>query len=207
MSSITGEVIMKKWQVYELEPDIDGSRFWVVNGEYLNHIGYHFHRNVPEFYDQGAPYNWSRKWDFGSEAREDLILADNALSILADYFEEQPTEEQVDQGQYKCWKYHLGFKRFLRFRDVITSDNIADWIENEDKQYLLEEDLIKRLKNLSVAVSIVREHDDYTWAFLDHRGTAPTFPKAVEAALEYAMDKLLTYLEIFTETPDKNMLP
>ncbi len=179
---------MSGWKLYKPLIDVDGSCYWYVNGEGLNYISYHSDYNVNKFYD------WNRN------ALEVAAEADVALSILADYFEEQPTKEQLDQGQCKCWRFHIDFKNeVLYWQKDMTSDGIADWIERKTKQYSLEEDLMEMLKKLSIAISIEKVHTEYIWTLLDRRGTASTFIEALEKALEYAMERFMIYLEFFTE--------
>src|SRR5258706_5836203 len=137
--------------------EADGSFRWCVNGGLLNYLEYHFKYDIPKFRNWGpGPYptlndNWNEK----ESAIEDAIQADIALSILADYFEEQPTDEQLKLGQCRCWKYHMDFRRDFTWFDEITSDTIADWIKHTDRQYSIEEDIIQRLHKLSMAVSIL----------------------------------------------------
>src|SRR5712692_10691760 len=190
---------MSEWKLYKRVYDVDGSVFWMVNGDSLTEISYHFEKY----------YNF-RGWD-DDEAKEEARAADLALSILADYLGEEPSKEQLDSGQCMSWKLHINFKNEVAnsWSDEITSDRIADWIENQTAQVRVfrEQELIQMLDGLSIAISIKQDHDEYTWSFLDRRGVASTFIQAIEKALEYGMDKLLTYLEISEEVPDKNMLP
>jgi hypothetical protein len=199
------EAQMRQWKLYKEMGDIDGSTYWYVNGESLHCIEYHFKHDILKFRAWGSSPHWGGlSWD--EDGRDRAIEADHALSILADYFEEQPTEEQLQQGTCKCWKYHMDFRDEL-LNGEITSDAITTWLENANKQYSIEEDITERLKRLSVPISITKGHDDYIWSCLDYRGVAPTFLDAIEAALEYTADKVLMYLEIFTETDSKNIFP
>jgi len=182
---------MNEWKLYKSLYDVDGSYVWHVNGESLNHIGYHVMYNNRKFYDWDSDETW-----WGSDATEGAIEADTALSILADYFGEQPTKEQLDKGQCQCWKFHIDFKNeFLKFSGYeFSSDKIAAWIENHVKQKSLEQELTETLKDLPIAISIEQDHDEYIWAFFDRRGVAATFTEAVGMALEYAMERYLMYL-------------
>ncbi len=68
--------------------------------------------------------------------------ADLALSILADYFGEKPSEKAIYHGRCKCWKPHQDFKwRFVSPQQgnsfEITEDEITAWLV-ETKQELVE---------------------------------------------------------------------
>lgn len=63
--------------------------------------------------------------------------ADTALSILADYFGERPTREQLRQGRCRCWRYHQAFKfAFIAPADpsgfTITLEQIAAWLKKQE---------------------------------------------------------------------------
>ena len=68
------------------------------------------------------------EWGYGGSGPADL-----ALSILADHFGEQPTEQQLARGRCRCWPLHQPFKwAFIApapregFR--LTSAEIAAWL-------------------------------------------------------------------------------
>ena len=62
-----------------------------------------------------------------------------SLSILADYFGEQPTREQLDRGEPRCWRLHQPFKwAFIAaaphagFR--LPERAIAAWLEERQEK-------------------------------------------------------------------------
>ena len=166
---------MDEWKLYKRLCDVDGSYFWFVNGESLQYYDYHIKHDAYVF------YYWNR------EALEEAVEADQALSILADYFGEQPSKEQLEQGQCKCWRFHIDFKSEMVWRTEVTSNDIADWIERKTKQFTYEEELMGMLKKLSIPIFIKKDYEDYVWGVLDYRGTAPTFSDALMNALEYQL--------------------
>ncbi len=173
---------MTEWKVYTPLTDEDGSVNWHVNGKQVNIISYHSTYNLYKFYD------WNRN---AADIAENF---DSALSVLADYFEEQPTKEQLDARQCKCWKYHFAFFReMLCLCRIISSDEIDAWIEYKTKQDVLEDDLAKMLSELSYEIRINKtnsDYNEYVWTFLDGKGIARTFSDALKDALEYNMFKL-----------------
>jgi hypothetical protein len=69
------------------------------------------------------------EWGYGGSGPADL-----ALSILADYFGEQPTKDELYRGECKCWPPHQPFKwAFIGPADragfELTEAQIADWLQ------------------------------------------------------------------------------
>jgi len=94
-----------------------------VNGQPLIHIVHHSPTGFEFGYGGSGP-------------------ADLALSILANYFGEEPSEKALYHGRCKCWKPHQDFKwRFIAPQQgnsfEITEDTISSWIV-ETKQELVE---------------------------------------------------------------------
>jgi hypothetical protein len=106
----------------------------------------------------------------------------NALSILADYFGEEPTKEQLDTRQCKCWKLHLAFANEESMgKSLISSDDITEWIEYKTKQFSEEDYIILMLKNPSLPILITKSNNDldqYVWSYLDGKGIENSFAEA-----------------------------
>jgi hypothetical protein len=68
--------------------------------------------------------------DFGNAGKESQDLA---LSILADFYEEQPTPDELHRGSSQCWQPHQKFTwRFIASSDesiAITDAEIRAWLE------------------------------------------------------------------------------
>lgn len=90
-----------------------------VNGAPLHHVQYH---------SEGFEFG------YGGSGPADL-----ALSILADYFGEKPTRDQLYRGDCKCWRLHQPFKwTFIAGPDrnelTITDAEIAAWLHVQKVQ-------------------------------------------------------------------------
>ena len=97
-----------------------GSVVATVDGQPLRHIIHHSPTGFEFGYGGSGP-------------------ADLALSILADYFGEQPTDKAVYHGRCKCWRPHQDFKwRFISPQQEasfeITEDEIATWMKETGQE-------------------------------------------------------------------------
>lgn len=72
------------------------------------------------------------EWGYGGSGP-----ADTALSILADYFDEQPSRAVLMHGDCQCWRYHQAFKwAFIapaaHTGFAITTEQIATWLATQE---------------------------------------------------------------------------
>jgi hypothetical protein len=111
----------KPMKVYHIERTRLGTVHATVNGHPLPRVEYHSKSG----------------FNFGNASKESMDLA---LSILADYYEEFPTPEQLHQGNCVSWSKHQKFTwHFLAHASestlTITEEEILFWlIELEKKQ-------------------------------------------------------------------------
>lgn len=177
---------MPKRKVYCKTKDTDGSIVLLLNGIYIDvkATDIRYHRRVGDMCDE-----------------------DMALSILADYFGERPTQEQLDKRKIKCWEFHLDFAREILSNnwEVLFDTQIQAWLDKYTARRSLEQEITRKLESLPVPIRIKKEETDYSWSWFDHRGTSPTFTEALDKALEYSMDTVVKYLEIFSEIPDEQL--
>ncbi|MCZ7571715.1 MAG: hypothetical protein M5U01_24455 [Ardenticatenaceae bacterium] len=102
-------------KVYEVVRTGDGDVMAFVNGDPLYHVIAH----TPDGFTFGR-----------GPGADDL-----ALSILADFFGERPTLEDLYEGDCLCKQYHHDFKwafvtpASARQALTVTSDEIATWLE------------------------------------------------------------------------------
>ena len=99
---------------------IGDCRVFVVIGDQVEPLHHVVHHSPTGF-----------EWGYGGSGPADL-----ALSILADYFNERPTPEQLYHGHCRCWQLHQPFKRaFVAGADskgfTITSAQIAEWLKTQ----------------------------------------------------------------------------
>lgn len=173
---------MSGWKLYKASREEDGSNVWSLDEGELKVFKYHSTRNLYDY------YGWNRT------SLETAMGYDAALAILADHFDEQLTEEQLDKREGKSWRFHIAFAHeVLALNDVITSFDIEEWIEYKTKQFSEEDELIAMLKNLSLPILISKSNNDldqYVWSFLDGKGIGYTFSDALKNALEFNMFKV-----------------
>jgi len=79
-----------------------------------------------------APSPAGFEWGYGGSGP-----ADTALSILADFFDEQPTREQIRRGNMKAWAFHQPFKwQFISPAPyagfTLTEQQISDWLGEQE---------------------------------------------------------------------------
>jgi tetratricopeptide (TPR) repeat protein len=183
---------MSKWKLYKLVYDADGSTDWYVNGKSIPFISYHSIHHPHFLGDNDYSLESSMYQDDSEQARpkrsmQEAAEADNALSILADYFNEKPSEKQLDEEQCLCWKYHIDFKNeFLNgWVSEFDSGTIASWLKRKNNEKILEQEIIKMLNSLPIAISIIQGYTNYSWAISDYDGTRDTFIEALKSSLEY----------------------
>lgn len=107
-------------KVYRIERTGLGIVHATVNGHPLPHVEYHTQKG----------------FDFGNAGKESQDLA---LSILADYYEEHPTPEQLHHGSCVCWPKHQKFTwhfiatqtKAMYFK--ITEEDIIIWLAELEK--------------------------------------------------------------------------
>ncbi len=104
-------------KTYEVVRTPDGEVMAFVDGELLRRVGAH---NPDGF-------------AFGRGPGADEL----ALSILADYFDEHPTLEQLYEGECRCLQCHYDFKWAVvtpasdTGAFTITSDEIEAWLAQQ----------------------------------------------------------------------------
>ncbi len=106
-------------KVYRIERTHLGTVHATVNGNPLPRVEYH---NKQGF-------------DFGNASKGSQDLA---LSILADYYGEFPSPEQLHRGTCLCWPRHQKFTwRFIHVETngpiTIMEEEIAAWLEEQEK--------------------------------------------------------------------------
>lgn len=154
-------------KIYHFVRDIDDSIGIFANDELLAQIRYH-------------------------QLSDDFCVEDMALTILADYFKENPTSEQISRGESQCWELHLDFanEMVLRGRWAIFDTQIKSWIDQRIGKTVLENELIKLLEILPIPIVITKEESSYTWKLLNKIDTVPTFINAIQDAFENLIDEL-----------------
>jgi hypothetical protein len=111
-------------KVYRIERTRLGTVHATVNDHPLPRVEYHSRSG----------------FNFGNASKESQDLA---LSILADYYEEYPTPEQLHRGSCYCWPMHQKFTWQIIATQTdsnaftITEEDIQIWlIEQTKKQQL-----------------------------------------------------------------------
>ena len=104
-------------KVYRVERK-QGSVIATVNDQPLQHVTYH---------GDGS-------FEFGNASKP---AQDLALSILADFYEEYPTPEQLHHGTAMCWPHHQKFTwRFIAMPTENITGNIFEVTEDEIRVWL-----------------------------------------------------------------------
>lgn len=83
--------VLPPFRIYRGSRLHNGDVSVTVDGEPLRHVVVH------------SPSGFN--WGYGGSGPADL-----ALSILADFFGENPTREQLNSGECLCWQHHQRFK-------------------------------------------------------------------------------------------------
>ncbi len=116
-------ILEKSMKIYTVERMRTGAGAQVVafvNGRPLQHIVYH------------SPCGF--EFGYAGSGPSDL-----ALSILCDFFGEQPDPEQIRWGTFKAWEYYHEFKlAFITPQKLrmfkITHTQIENWLASRERQ-------------------------------------------------------------------------